>query len=56
MPQVDAQGLPPGLIDICCTVGMGLLFVAGVMFFAGERSLVPIKDPRLGESLSFENI
>lgn len=56
MPQVDAEGLPPGLIDICCVVGMGLVFLAGAMLFAGERSLVPIKDPRLGESLSFENI
>jgi hypothetical protein len=56
MPQGGARGLPPGLIDVCCVVGMGLVFLAGALFFAGERFLVPIKDPRLGESLSFENI
>ncbi len=56
MPQAGARGLPPGLIDLCCALGMGLLFLAGALFFAGERFLVPIKDPRLGESLSFENI
>jgi hypothetical protein len=56
MPQAGTRGLPPGLIDVCSTLGMGLVFLAGALFFAGERSLVPIKDPRLGESLSFENI
>ena len=46
---------PLGLIDVCCMVGMGAIFVAGVLLFAGNRSLTPTKDPRLGESLGFEN-
>ena len=32
MPQVvKLTGLPVGLIDVCCMVGMGAIFVAGVV-------------------------
>jgi hypothetical protein len=31
------------------------LFVAGLVWVAGDRSLIPEKDPRLDESLAFEN-
>ena len=42
-------------IDVCLLVGMGGLYLAGVLAAAGGRPLVPLKDPRLGESLAFEN-
>lgn len=56
MPQVRTDGCPVGLIDLCCVVGIGLLYAAGALWFAGDRPLIPMKDPRLGESLGFENI
>ena len=55
MPNVQAMGLPFSPIDACCMLGMGAIFVAGILLFAGNRSLTPTKDPRLGESLGFEN-
>jgi hypothetical protein len=56
MPHVKPDGVPLGLIDLCCVVGIGLLYAAGALWFAGDRSLIPMRDPRLGESLGFENI
>jgi hypothetical protein len=55
MPNVQPTGVPVSLIDLCCMAGMGVVFVAGLLLFAGRRSLTPTKDPRLGESLGFEN-
>lgn len=42
-------------IDLACLVGMGGLYVAGFAYVAGERSLVPERDPRLEECLAFKN-
>jgi hypothetical protein len=56
MPQVQSNGLPLGMIDLCCVVGLGLLYGAGALTLAGQRPLIPVKDPRLGESLGFENM
>ena len=56
MPDAENPAFRFGLIDICCCVGLGLLFFAGVLTFASKGALVPIKDPRLGESLGFENL
>ena len=36
-------------------VGLGGLWIAGLAFFAKGRSLVPTRDPRLQDSLGFEN-
>jgi hypothetical protein len=55
MPNLDADRLPLGPIDLCLLVGIGGLYLAGVLTAAGDRPLVPLKDPRLGESLAFEN-
>ncbi len=56
MPDAQHPGVRFGLIELCCLIGIGLLFFAGILTFAGHRSLVPTKDPRLGESLGFENL
>jgi hypothetical protein len=55
MPEVESEGLPLGLIDLGCVVGVGLLYLAGALVIAGQRALIPLRDPRLGESLGFEN-
>lgn len=55
MPEAAAGGPAPHLMDLACFVGLGGLFVAGLARLAGGRSLVPTRDPRLNESLAFEN-
>ena len=55
MPNLGGTRLPLGLIDLALVVGMGGLFVAGVLWSAGNRPLLPVRDPRLAESLAFEN-
>ncbi len=56
MPSLGLQGLPLGLIDAGCLVGIGGLYLAGVVLVAGNRPLVPLADPRLDEALAFENV
>ncbi len=55
MPNVSAERLPLGVIDLLVLVGLGALYLAGLAGVAGRHSLVPVNDPRLGESLVFEN-
>ncbi|MBN2475744.1 MAG: quinol:cytochrome C oxidoreductase [Pirellulales bacterium] len=55
MPTFAPEHLPFGLIDVCCILGVGSLFLAGLLWSARSRALVPVKDPRLDESLAFEN-
>jgi len=56
MPGVVESGWPFSLIDVTCILGMGALFVGGIVLWAGDRSLTPTRDPRIGESLGFENV
>lgn len=55
MPQFSPGHVPLGLVDLGCFLGIGGLFVAGAAYTARGRSLVPERDPRLHESLAFEN-
>ena len=55
MPSLGAKTLPLGLIDGCLLVGIGGIYLAGLVRLAADCSLVPRKDPRLDESLAFEN-
>jgi hypothetical protein len=56
MPTFAPNTLPLGPIDFCCAAALGSLFLAGIVWTAGTHALVPLKDPRLNESLAFENI
>lgn len=40
---------------VLCLVGVGGVFAWGVLSRVGSESLIPVRDPRLGESLAFEN-
>ncbi len=42
--------------DLCLWGGVGAAFLAGSIRVAGQRSLVPLRDPRLGEAAAFENV
>jgi hypothetical protein len=55
MPSLGRAGLPIGPIDLCLLASLGCLYLAGVLRAAADRSLVPLGDPRLAESLAFEN-
>ena len=44
-----------GVTEILCTVGMGCVFVGWVIRYAAGQWLVPVRDPRLGQSLAFVN-
>ncbi len=47
--------LPLGAIDGCLFAGIGGIYLAGLLHVAGQRPLMPLTDPRLEESLAFEN-
>jgi hypothetical protein len=55
MPTFAPDRLPFGLLDVCCMVALACLFAAGTLRIAHGRSLIPTQDPRLDESLAFEN-
>lgn len=55
MPGLETECLLLGPIDAACLVGVGGLYLAGLLWKAGKVSLVPRGDPRLKESLAFRN-
>ena len=55
MPQFDNGEFHLGLIDLASFVGIGGLFVAFVVRKASHDSVRPLRDPRLADSLAFEN-
>jgi hypothetical protein len=55
--QVDLPLTPlPLLITALCFIGIGGLYIFWTMFALKGKSLVPTHDPRLDESLAFENV
>ena len=59
LPQVnehDVETFPLDLSAVLSVVGMVGIFLATVGFLGSRRSLVALKDPRVAEALSFENI
>ena len=56
MAGVEGGCLPLGLVDVLCFVGIGSLYLAGAIRLATAGALVPQGDPRLAESLAFENM
>jgi hypothetical protein len=55
MPAGNPESPVPHLVDLTLLVALGSLFLAGAAFALRGRSLVPERDPRLEESLAFEN-
>jgi hypothetical protein len=61
MPSAHWEGLdegsvPVGLPEVAGFVGIGGLFVAAAVYALRNGALVPERDPRLPESLAFENV
>lgn len=55
LPQFSPGRIPFHFVDIGCLVGICGLFIANLCWIARGHSLIPLRDPRLGESLTFEN-
>jgi len=55
MPELRPTAPAPTLLELLLLVGVGGIWLAGVVHVMGRQSLVPERDPRLPESLSFEN-
>jgi len=56
MPVLHHDGAHFGLTDVATFLAVGGFFLAALGWVSSRRALVPIKDPRLSESLSFENV
>ena len=55
MPSVRPAGPLVRLVDVACFVGLGGLFCAALAWRLARVNLIPLRDPRLDESLGFEN-
>ena len=56
MPEFSRDRWPFHLLDLSCMLGFGGLFCAWIFWRLSLTSLVPLGDPRLEESLRFENV
>lgn len=55
-PRISTQFISLGWVDLFCFVGVGGLWLASLARLATGCLLLPIKDPRLGESLALKNV
>lgn len=56
MPTLHPEGIRPSVLDVAAFVAVGGCFVAAASWLMRRQALVPLRDPRLAESLAFENV
>ena len=56
MPTLHPEGVRPTILDVAAFVAIGGCFVAAAGWLMRRQPLVPLRDPRLAESLAFENV
>lgn len=56
MPQIGSPSAKPVLVDLLCLVGLGGILTAATAWRLRRQALLPVRDPRLPESLAFENV
>jgi hypothetical protein len=56
MPTLHPAGIRPSALDVAAFVAVGGCFVAAASWLMRRQALVPLRDPRLAESLAFENV
>jgi len=56
MPKLHPVGLVPSLLDATALIGCCGVFLAAFGGALKRQALVPLRDPRLPESLTFENM
>ncbi len=54
-PSAGSDAVWSPAVDVACVLGIGGLWMAGWLHWASHCALVPLADPRLSESLRFEN-
>jgi len=55
MPALHPHGAQPGFMDLAALAAVGGVFVGTFGWLLSRGALVPLGDPRLRESLGFEN-
>jgi len=55
MPTLHPEGVRPSMLDVAAFLAVGGCFVAAAGWLMRRQALVPVRDPRLAESLAFEN-
>jgi hypothetical protein len=55
MPGLHPDGVHVGVVDVLAFVGVGGLYAGVVGLVLRRTAAVPLRDPRLPESLAFEN-
>ncbi len=55
MPNLHARAMRPHLLDLGALLAVGGLFVAAAGWLLRRAPVIPVGDPRLHDSLSFEN-
>ena len=56
MPTLHPAGLSPSVLDVAAFAAIGGCFVAAAGWLMRREALVPLRDPRLAESIAFENV
>jgi hypothetical protein len=56
MPTLHPEGVRPSALDVAAFLAVGGCFVAAASWLMRRQALVPLRDPRLAESLAFENV
>jgi hypothetical protein len=55
MPTLHPEGVRPSVLDAAAFLAIGGCFVGAAGWLMRRQALVPLRDPRLAESLAFEN-
>jgi hypothetical protein len=55
MPTLHPEGFSPSALDVAALLTIGGCFVAAASWLLRRHALTPLRDPRLAESLAFEN-
>ncbi len=56
MPELGPGLVAIGLMEVGLTLALGGVYLIGVGYMLSKAGLVPVGDPRLSESVAFENI
>jgi hypothetical protein len=56
IPSLEGLGARPGIVDLAALLALGGAFLAAFGWLLVKSPLVPAGDPRISESLAFENV